>query len=229
MKQPARKIVKKVQDFAIEQLVPGATAIVKSTLDGGGDIVQSISNVIQRSTKEGLLKAFLGEWNELVEAGKADPNIKSTEIGQQCLQELMDSLDKQLPDKKRFDAMKALFFRAAAPDATEALQGRCAQLMKLCRQLDSTELTILSVAYAENQRRLQGPSERITSADQWPRALAHASSDLLSIGLIEHYEESMIEKRLIGDRQHNDRSGIRNSENFRLAPLGMELGKFLME
>lgn len=219
----------KAKQMVIEQFVPGATGIIKSALDGGGDIVQAISNTIQRSGKAGLFQAFLDELEKMKEKGKAPPDFIATETGRSCLQELMDFLEKELPDQARFDAMKSLFFRAADADTDEASKARCLQLMRVCRTLDATELLILSVVYRENQRRRTAkPSEKeVTGSDEWPRVVAAASGTALSIGLVEHYENRLIDKRLIGERQHTDRSGIRHSDQFRLTHLGLELGALL--
>lgn len=219
----------KVKEVAIESFVPGATGVIKSALEGGADIVQALSNVIQKSGKEGLLRSLGQEWETFCESGKAKTDFISTESGNACLQELMDFLDKEMPNKTRFDAMKKLYFRAANVETTEADEVRCLQLMKVCRELDATELLILSVAFSEFTRREKAtPREReVTGAEEWPKVLAQVSRGSLSVGLIDYYEERLIEKQIIAGRVHSDRSGIKRSEKFRLAPLGMELGELL--
>ncbi len=220
--------LQKAKDIALRNLL-GVTTAIKSALAGGGDIVQAVSNAIQRSGKAGLFQAWMNEWSEMCEKGKASPDFVSTDMGHACLQELIDFLDKELPDKARFEVMKTLFCKAAATSTEDATKARCLQLMRVCRGLDATELLILSVVYKENHRRKHAkPTEKeVTSAEEWPKVVATASGEALSVGLVERYEPALIEKSLIGDRGLPDRSGIRYADQFRLTHFGLELGTFL--
>lgn len=215
--------------MAIEEFVPGATGIIKSALDGGADLVQALSNGIQRSNKVGFLNSFIDEWEKMKEKGRAPSDFTTTEIGTACLQELMDFLEKEMPQKTRIEAMKQLFFKAANVDTEQSEKVRCLQLMKVCRELDATELLILSVVNKENER-MHNSAPTITgtnSAESWPRDVARASDGALSEGIVDHYEDRLVSKKLIGERLHSDRSGIRFREQFRLTQLGLELGAFL--
>ncbi len=213
----------------MDKVVPGLTGIIKTVMSGnGGDLVQAASNVVQKAKKEGLLKPFLQEWEKLVSEGKVQPEFGTTEIGLSCIQELLDSLDKDLPDDLRFQAMKTLLIKAADVSSAEQEKIRIFHLMKICRQLTGAEILILNASYRRLliMRKPTGISE-VTSAAAWPAAVADFIENLLSEGVIEHHETSLIRKNIIGDRTHTDRSGFANSQNFRLTKLGIELGELL--
>lgn len=217
------------KDIIVHSVVPAVTTMMKSYVSGQKeDAVQAISNIIQRAGRDGLFQAFKDEWEEMAKKSRITPDFEGTDIGQASLQELFAFLAEERPEKARFDAMKTLFFKAANVDADEASKTRCLQLMKVCRGLDATELLILSVVYQENCRRHQNnATQRNISSDAWPGMVESASKGSLSSGLVEHYEDRLVEKRLIGERQHPDRSGIRHEQEFRLTHLGLELGSFL--
>jgi len=47
--------------------------------------------------------------------------------------------------------------------------------------------------------------------------------------LVEFYEESLIEKKLVTPRKHSDRSGADRGQLFRLTDLGYKLCQFFLE
>lgn len=213
---------------AINKIVPGMTSVLKSYLSGEwkGDLVQAASNVIQNSAKTSLLEALSIEWEKLQKAGEVKDDFADPSRNE-CLIELLDSLDKDLPDQKRFEAMKKILFKAASSSIDEKEALRISQLIKSCRNLNGSELLILETSYRQCIE-AKG-AEVVRAADQWPYAVASASDGFLTPGIVEKYEDPLIDKKIIAGRINNDKSGIGNAHQFRLTIHGMELGKILTE
>lgn len=230
MSDAAKSKIVRAKEFALDTALPALTGIGKSALEGGGDIVQAVSNTIQRSRKQKFFYALRDEFQSFVDKGKIDPQYLQEEEGQMCLQELMEYLDKESPNQRKFTTLKDIFLKAASADPKEWHNPRPRQYMTVCKKLSSDEIALLSIAYKYYKKmKVPGPTaaKEISSAEQWPRFLAQESAGALSPGLVEHFEESLVAHRLIGDREHSDRSGIRNSREFRLTSLGLELCEFL--
>jgi len=219
--------LQKVEEAFFQNFLPGATTL--ATMDRK-DFIKSISNVVQRQRKEGWLNALFIEWNGLCEEGKIKPDFIKTKQGQECQQELLDSLDEDKPDEEKFQAMKRIFLKAAIAPEWNWESNRPQQLMKVCRKLSSEELTILGVAFHLLSTLSAGELERGGGAsDRWPNFIAEHSNGRISEGLVFHCEEGLVQKKLIGERTHSDHSGVRYAQKGRLSPLGIEFGKFLSE
>lgn len=217
--------MQKAKEFLIERFVPGITAVAKM---GRGNFIQSLSNLVQRQRKEGWLHAFLIEWDQLCESGKIQEAYMDSDQAQECRQELLDSLDNDKPDQKKFEAMKKIFLRAAMATETEWQSNAPQQLMKICRTLTSEELTILGVAYRLYSSMSQGDVERVSRAsERWPVTIAENSKGLITEGVVYFYENDLVEKQLIGSRTASDKSGVQYAHKCRLSPLGIELCAFL--
>lgn len=215
--------VKKATNTVIQKFLPGATTVAKKLISDKAGLVQNLSNVVQRTVKDGLLKSFLQEWEDLSKDGKVNVNFVSTDTGAICFQELIDALDKEMPDRTRFELLKQLYFSAAAIDSNEQKQMRLLQLLKVSRKLDATEILIIRTCY--NLVKIK--AIHLTGADPWAKAVSDASGGLLSVGIIERYEEQMIEGKLIAPRIHADKSGIARSDHWRLCNLAIEICEFL--
>ena len=222
---PSPTVTEKKDSFMFEKLVPGLTAVAVSDRK---DVIQSLSNVIQRQRKEGWLQALLVELNALCEKGKVKEGYMQTPQAQDCRQELIDSLDQDAPDQGKFEAMKKIFLRAAQSEEKDWESPRPGQMMRIARLLSADELTILGVAY--KLRKSEPESQRANwafDAKHWMLWIAEESNGLITEGLVSYYENALIEKKLIGDREHTDRSGVKFRGQCRLAPLGIELCAFL--
>lgn len=227
-----KKIGKKIDIFidkSYENFIPGLTTVAKSALKGEitADAVGFLSNVAQRGKKSGYLVAVKTEWEKLAEEGRIDQEYSNSEIGQMCMVELLDFLDKDLPSDKKFEAMKNIFLQAATQKKDKWNNPQPLHLMKVCRQMEAAEIIILSTLFKGKKEKTIAELNKISSADQWPSEVSKASGGLVTKGIVDFYEQPMIDKRLIGDRNYTDRSGIKNIDRFRLTDLGLELAEFL--
>ena len=211
----------------MNSLVPGLTTLLTS---GKDDLVKTVSRIIQNQQKEGGFRAVAGEWQRMVQEGKIKPEYAETEQAAECRVEMFDSLDKDKPDQKRTEAMKKIFLKAAASPSSEWANPRPQQLLRICRTLNAEELIILGTAYRLFKTRTREEVEKSSrGADQWPDYIAGASQNLVSAGIVDFYEDDLVKKKLIGDRDHSDRSGVRLAHQCRLTNLAIELCKYLQE
>lgn len=136
---------------------------------------------------------------------------------------ILDSLDRDSPDNVRFAALKQVFLNTA----TEQLSTRDSvlpqQYMKICRALSSGEVLVLRANY---KLAMAGHNPDRYGAIEWIRTIAE-NSELRFPSLVEANENALMEKCLIGQRAHGDRSGVVRSDHFRLTDLGFELCRFM--
>lgn len=147
------------------------------------------------------------EWQSYREKGRVKEDYQYTEQHQECLQELLDYLDKALPDEITFNLLKNIFLVAATEEVSTRDSLLPQQYIRLCRILSPGAILVLNAAYQivkEGQIKLGVDSH---SARDWCQEIARKSG-LDFIELVENYETELIKYNLISDRRHDDRSGI---------------------
>lgn len=98
--------------------------------------------------------------------------------------------------------------------------------MGIAKELTSPQILLLSAIYKIGKNKVATKIEK--SAQEWLQHLAQ-NSQLKTTGLVELTETKLIQKKLISDREHADRSGIKRGYHFRLTDLGFALCKFFVE
>lgn len=205
-----------------KSLVEGITGVAVS---GRADLILSLSHIFQRARSGIFLSVLLKEWDKYREKGRVKDDYVQTEQHQQCLQEMLDFLDRDSPDAPRFSMLKAIFLGAA----TESMSSRDSvlpqQYMSLCRTLSSGEVLVLNSTFALTER---GGTTVDSQASTWLEVIAKESG-LDSNELVEIHERKLIEKNLLTNRTFSDRSGIRGGPNLRLTPLAVAICRFIKE
>jgi len=186
------------------------------------DLFLSIGYLFQRLRGQSFLGAFDAEWQRLREKGRIRDDYSQTEQCQACLQELLDSLDRDSPDKIRFDFIKRVFLAAAQEKQSDRDSVLPQQYMRLARQLSSGDILVISAAYELSKY----PAERTNSAREWLNKIAKQSG-LEHSNLVEIYEKALMEKYLLTGRLLSDRSEV-DTEHYRLTPLAVGLCEFLL-
>lgn len=199
------------------------------------DWALSIGYLLQRVRGRDFLRQLSKEVKAYRAKGKIKPDYMNTEQSVACLQELLDFVDKDMPDQARFAAMKALFLTIS----TEALSNRDdvvpQQLMRICRSLSSSELIILLATYevslkdewkAERDRRKVHTNTG--STQEWEQMILPVTG-LQFVEIIRINDETLIQKRLLSQHDYPDGSGFRYTEHYRLTPLGYSLCKFIKD
>jgi len=203
----------------LQALTEGLTGIASSDRK---DLFLSIGYLLQRLRGQSFLKAFDAEWQRLREKGRIRDDYSQTEQCQACLQELLDCLDRDSPDKIRFDFIKRVFLAAAQEKQSDRDSVLPQQYMRLARQLSSGDILVISAAYELSKY----PAERTNSAREWLNKIAKQSG-LEHSNLVEIYEKALMEKYLLTGRLLSDRSEV-DTEHYRLTPLAVGLCEFLL-
>lgn len=218
----------KLLDDTLNSLIEGFTGIVASERK---NLILSISHIFQRTRAVGLLKALFIEWNQWREKGRIKDDYINSEQHQECLQEMLDFLDKDSPDERRFAILKAIFLGAATEEQTTKNSILPQQYMSLCRTLSSGEVLVLQATFAIVDRKSWSSTEL---ARDWLNVVAEESG-LHTSELVEIHERKLIEKNLLTDRvahgsdPKNVRKGIDIGVNYRLTPLAVQMCKFIKE
>jgi hypothetical protein len=95
--------------------------------------------------------------------------------------------------------------------------------MKICRQLSSGEIIVLSAVYKIYKEKRYEPTRESVN---WLNNIA-IESRLEHAELVELHERELIRKNLISDRLIGDRTLVRNDSNRRLTPLAFNVIKFI--
>lgn len=208
-----------LQETAIS-LVEGITGVAASNRS---ELILSLSYIFQKARGGTFLKVLLKEWGKYREKWRVKDDYLNTEQHQECLQEMLEFLDRGNPDTRRFSILKAIFLGAA----TESISSRDSilpqQYMSLCKTLSSGEAIVLNATFALTER---GDAAPPNSATDWLDMIAKESG-LGSRELVEIHERKLIEKNLLTDRILGDRSGVRNGDRLRLTPLAVAICMFI--
>lgn len=207
----------------LKGMAEGITGIASS---GRKDLILSVGHVLQRMRGGKFLSAFKGEWDKYKEKGRINDEFERSEENLDCLQELLDFIDKDIPDSQRFEAMKNLYLNIAVNSASDMPAVNRQQLMRVCRSLSSGELIVLLTAYRlGSQKTKQEWGQQ--SARSWLGLVARESG--LYLGLVELNEGHLIEKKLLSRRTLGDGSGVTLDQHFRITDVGVALCEWIAE
>jgi hypothetical protein len=188
------------------------------------ELVLSISHLFQRLVGGQFLNSFRVEWNRYRQKGKVKDDYQYTEQHKACLLELLDFLENDLPDEKRFTILKKVFLVAASEEESTRESLLPQQFMKIARSLTTGEVILLTTVWdiAKNQNRDENEHDR---PDRWLQNVAEKSG-LKYVEIVEIHEKGMIEKKLITPRIPTDRIGIETVLRYRLTNLGNDFCSF---
>ncbi len=207
--------------LTLMNLAEGLTGIAASSKK---DYALSIGHILQRYRSGNFLRILMQEWNKYKEKGWIKEDYEQTEQHQTCLQEMLDFLDNDLPDKTRFEFMKKIFLVASTEETLDRESILPQQYMRICRGLKSGEILVLAGAYQMVKQESWDSNDML--AENWLENIAGISglehNDLVSV-----YEKKLIDNGLITPRTHSDRSGVIPGKYYRLTPLGYELCRFV--
>jgi hypothetical protein len=216
-----------IKDDPIALLKASYQAIVQ-TLTGifsskPRELILSLGYIFQRTHGTEFLLTFIEELKRYREKGKIPENYFDTEQCKECLQELLDYLDKALPDEITFTLLKKIFLVAATEKKSTRESLLPQHYMRIIRKLSPGAILILNAVF-QVVREGYDPNER--GARAWLIKIAEKSS-LKWVELVENYEEELINNKLITNRQHSDRSGVYLGNYYRLTELGYNLCHYI--
>lgn len=206
----------KQPQIKIAEFVTGALAI------GRAEVMLTGGRLVQGALKGHLMKQVGREIQGLIEKGKIEEDYVTKKYAFQTLGELLQFIDSEVPDEDRFRAVKALFYSIIDKEASGKEIARY-QLFKISQKLNSSQLLTLKATYALRKR-----GEAPTSAETWRLSVAREVGHNLT-GLVMNDEATLVKENLIGETIHQDKSGIRNSDNTRLTDLGVKLIDLILQ
>lgn len=222
--------VKKVKDDTLsivrrthKTLTEGLTGILSSKPQ---EWMLSAGYILQRTRASELLKTFLKEWEKYREKGRIPDDYLKTEQHKECLLEILDYLDKALPDEITFSALKKIFIVAS----TEKISARDSLLpqhyIRIIRKLSPGAILVLTTTYLIAKEGRPKGLAQLTYARLWLDKISERSG-LQYRELVENYEDELIKCNLITGRQHIDRSRVIYGNHNRLTDLGLNLCTYI--
>lgn len=205
--------------LTFESIIEGLTGIASSDKS---KLILSAGHIFQSLRKGQFLSQLVKEWNAYRDDGRIKDDYQASEQHYECLQEMLDFLDYDSPDKNRFELLKQIFLIAATESKTDRESLIPQQFMKVCRQLSSGEIIVMSTAY----RISKTDYPKISAASQWLQDMARESG-LNHASLVEFNEETLIQKKILSPRKFKDESGVTIDPHFRLTSLGFGVCEFL--
>ncbi len=203
-------------------LAEGLTGIAASDRK---ELVFSVGHIFQSLRKGRFLSQFLNEWNDYRDKGRIKDAYMGTEQHFECLTELFEFLDKDIPDQNRFSILKKIFLTAATEQITNRDSILPQQFMKICRNLSSGETIVMNAAY-RRWKKISPDDNTSKSAQDWLNTIA-SESNLKHTELVATYEQGLMEKHLLTPRQLSDGSGVIVTPYYRLTNLAYDLCKYI--
>lgn len=221
---------------------PDAVTLATRTLDGllavltgiatseKKDWALSLGHLVQRARARHFLKGLLQEIRAYRERGEIKDDYFSTEQGMNCMQEILEFLDKDSPDEIRFNVMRTIFLKIATEKMSERTDIVPVQLMRIARSLSSGEVLVLLASHKvfQSQACNKDTSSVFGAANAWSHLVTEAAG-LDYQELVEVFERPLIEKLLLSERVYGDKSGFKRTKFYLLTPLGFRLCEFMSE
>mgnify|MGYP006295317003 CR=1 FL=1 len=206
----------------VKSVAEGVTGMASSDRR---DLILSVGHILQRMRGGKFLSTFKDEWDKYKEKGRISDEFEQSEDNLDCLQELLDFIDKDIPDSRRFEAMKNLYLNIAVHSASDTLDANHQQLMRVCRKLSSGELVVLLTAYKLGSRKTKEEwGSQVASS--WLGTVANESG--LHAGLVELNEGELIKKGLLFQRV-NAGIGLALGRYFRVTDLGVAVCEWIRQ
>jgi len=220
------KIVKRdtsqILNDTIQNIAAGLTGLASSDRK---ELLLSVGHIIQRLRGGNILSAFLKEWEEFKEKGAIKDDYPHTEQHLNCLHELLDFLENDIPDDIRIKALKKILLVAASEKFSSRDDILPHQYMKICKGLSGGEMIVLFTAY-DIAKKANFNIPKSLGASRWLEEIAENSA-LKTSALVELHEEELMKKKLISERANTDRSGISLANQSRLTNFAIDFCKYI--
>ena len=208
----------------LENLVQGLTGVATSNRS---ELIMSISGILQKLLAGDRLNAFLQEWNKLVEKGKVKEDYQNSEQHKICLLELLNFLDTDIADEKRFDAIKKIILISATEKYSKRTEVLPQQYIRIVKKLSPAELLILVACYNANKELNWRDNTHLKkNISDWKNEILKRTG-LVYVELVDIEVEKLIANHLILPSEYSDGSGLRLGEYFRLTSLAFGLIDFM--
>lgn len=203
-------------------LIEGATGIVSTDKK---ELMKSAGQLLQQFRGGHFLEELKQTWDEYREKGRVKPDYQETDQCWDNLKEILEAIDQDMPDRIRFEAMKAVFINSAQEEFYDRNSLLPYEFMKITRRLSSCQILILSACYSLCKNNDERNFENFTSYSKWANTIKDQAR-LEYREIVDFEEKGLVDAGLISGRKHGDGSGIL-SKNFRLTDLGLSICEFI--
>lgn len=187
------------------------------------DFLISISRILQRTRSIGFLGALQNEWVEYIKKGTIADDYAGSDQHLTCLHELLEAIDEEVVDERRFSLFKKIFIVGSAEVLSSREDVLPHQYMRLARKMNSGEVLLLETIFRLYKSQ---NFEQATGADVWLQQMAEETG-LKHKSLVEMNEDILLELKIITPRRHGDRSGVIVGNSNRLTSLGIDFCEFV--
>ena len=197
------------------------------------DWALSIGYILQRARGANFLSVLINEMRQYREKGEIKDDYFQTDQGVDCLQEILDFIDKDSPDDVRFKAMKSAFLNIASEKNSKRVNALPLQIMKICRSLSSVEFLILAASYkmlksddAKDDDHNASNLGRYGNLGIWTKHVVEETG-LRFPELIKEHEKQLANKNLISAAFDKNSGLFPRGEFYRLTSLGHHVCTFI--
>lgn len=230
------KSKKGIVEFLKQPTIKIAEFLTGFLSSDANDYKLSGGHLVQAVLKRNLFTQLGREINKYVKEGKIKEDYFATNLNQQTLSELLKFIDTEVPDEERFKAIKSIFFASVSKDSAENDEILAYEFIKICKDLSSMEILILSANYAvvnntgrSLTRGIEWGSNRGVS--YWAQIISEKTGHNLPEFVLQ-FENHLMNLQLISLRQFmQNNTELTNyfmpTPYFRLTPLGYKLCEFM--
>ena len=179
---------------------------------------------------------FSSEYKEKIKNGELKNGNFATEKPALMFADLLKIINEGKIDEERFKAIKSIFFYSVSKDSTENDEMLAYELMKICKDLSSMEILILSANYAvvnNTGRPLAGGIEWGSNrgVNYWAQIISEKIGHNLPEFVLQ-FENHLMNLQLISLRQFVQSNTelpehFMSTPHFRLTPLGYKFCEFM--
>lgn len=213
-------IVRLQDPTVIQQLLEQPLTVLAESLAGffsvgNGFWASAGTRLAQAALKGRVFQQFETEFKYLRDKGKIPNDFAEKKYGYKSWVELLTTLDEDVPDEDRLEALKATFYSVNRVDITDGDKIANYQLFQIAKKLTSGQLRLLKVAHERATEKGFEPAN--IGANNWLEMASQRLGHQI-IGLVEQDERVLMQNGLLTGRSWSDESGI-NDGNGRLTSL----------
>jgi hypothetical protein len=217
-------IVRLQDPTIIQQLLEQPVTVFAESLAGffsveNGFWAAAGTRLAQAALKGSVFQRFGREFKYLRDKGKIPDDFTEKKYGRKSWVELLTTLDDEIPDEDRLEALSAMFYSVNKINVTDGEKIANYQLFQIAKRLTSSQVLLLKVA---RERVAEKGFTAITNlgANKWLELASQRLGHQI-IGLVEQDERVLIQNGLLTGRTLADESGI-SDLNGRLTPVAFK-------
>ncbi len=130
---------------SILHITEGVTGIAASERK---ELKLSIGHILQRALAGSFLSTLQKEWQQFKEKGRIKDDYEQTEQHRACLKELLEYLERGVPEERILEILKSIFLIAATEKHSERNDFLPHQYMKIASGLTPGEILLMESGYS---------------------------------------------------------------------------------